>query len=150
MLSEGDEAAIKAREAELQEAIPEALGVRLLGTDVGEPNYDAIPPITYASIEMMRKSAADGESPAPEVLLMGEKEQHVAVVTPLKVADDAPVIGHVLVGLDVATLSKAVKDADLMIIINKRKAQRYQWERQAEKIRERWSEPPALINPFDK
>ncbi len=112
LLAAGDAVALREQEAALVEAVPGALGVRVIQSDLREPNYDAVPPITYASLEMMRQAGASGEAPEPEVLLAGEKEQHVAVLRPVVGADGA-VAGFVLFGLDVDLLAKAVARADM-------------------------------------
>jgi phosphomannomutase/phosphoglucomutase len=110
LLAAGDAAALQAQEAALLAAIPRALGVRIFPSILRDPNYDAVPPVTYASLEMMR-AAESGAAPPPEVLLVGEKEQHIAIVRAVKA--EGSVRGFVLLGLDVTLLSEAVSKADL-------------------------------------
>ena len=110
LLAAGDAAALQAREAALLAAIPRALGVRIFTSILRDPNYDAVPPVTYASLEMMR-AAESGAAPPPEVLLVGEKEQHIAIVRAVKA--EGSVRGFVLLGLDVTLLSEAVSKANL-------------------------------------
>ena len=111
LLAAGDTDALRAQEAQLSAAIPRALGTRIFTSHQREPNYEAVPPVTYASLEMMRGAAETGTAPPPEVLLFGEREQHIALVRPI--ATDGTVHGFVLLGLEVALLSDAVSNADL-------------------------------------
>jgi len=112
LLADADASALREQEARLAAAVPGVLGVRIITPDLDEPDYDAVPPITYASLEMMREAASSGEAPAPEVLLLGEPEEHIAVLRPLA-APDGTVIGHALFGISVDVLTEAVAGARL-------------------------------------
>ncbi|MFT5174253.1 MAG: phosphomannomutase/phosphoglucomutase [Gammaproteobacteria bacterium] len=102
LLMSEDEEALRAQETSIAAAMQGVLGLRILPRlDDRKPDYAATPPITYASLGMMRAAAQDGESPRPEVLLFGEAEQHIAVVRALPNADDKSIVGFVLIGLDV-------------------------------------------------
>ena len=116
LLADGDQEAMHSREEALMTAIEGAVGIRILARqDDRKPDYAAKPPITYASLQMMRAAAQDGESPPPEVLLFGEPEQHIALLRALKGAEDEAVSGFILIGLDVkaikARFSRAQTDA---------------------------------------
>jgi phosphomannomutase/phosphoglucomutase len=111
LLADGDPAALRAQEAALAGAIPHTLGVRIFVSVLRDPDYAAMPPVTYASLEMMRAAAESATASPPEVLLLGEQEQHIAVVWP--VASAGTVHGFVLLGLDVALLGDAVAKADM-------------------------------------
>ncbi len=109
-LEAGDGDALRASEAALAEAVPGTLGVRIIDTTLREPNYDAVPPITYASLEMMRAADESEEPPRPEVLLQGQPEEHIALLRALRTADGR-VAGHVLFGLELSLLARAVAGA---------------------------------------
>lgn len=101
LVAAGDSAALSAQESALAGAIENAVGVRVLERkDDRRPDYDAKPPVTYASLEMMRAAVQEDAPPRPEVLLFGQDEQHVAVVRALRNEAGDAVIGFVLIGLD--------------------------------------------------
>ena len=112
LLMSEDEQALRAQETSIAATMQGVLGLRILPRlNDRKPDYAVMPPITYASLGMMRSAEQGGESPAPEVLLFGEAEQHIAVVRALPNADDKSVVGFVLIGLDVkpivATFARA-------------------------------------------
>jgi phosphomannomutase/phosphoglucomutase len=110
VLGAGEPAALRAREAALEAATAGALGARLIGPGVGEPSSDdRMPPITYAALGMMQ-AAAQGEQPAPEVLLHGQPQAHVAVLRSVA-GEGGAVAGYVLIGFDTGRLEEAVAGA---------------------------------------
>jgi len=112
LVEAGGGEALRAREAALAAAVPGTLGVRIMDGQLREPDYASVPPITYASLEMMRTAAESDAPPPTEVLLQGQPEAHIAMLRALR-SETGAVVGYVLFGLDASLLAKAVAGAAL-------------------------------------
>ncbi|MDJ0890445.1 MAG: phosphomannomutase/phosphoglucomutase [Gammaproteobacteria bacterium] len=110
LLESGDPDRLRAREQAVAAGSTLILGVRLLPVGQTKVDYDAIPPLTYATLEMLATSEQKGEAPRPEVQLMGTKGRHVALLSRIE-DDQGRLSGHLLVGLDVGLLQSALDKA---------------------------------------
>ncbi len=110
LLATGDEAARSEFAAAIAAARPEILGVRLLDADVSEVNYDSTPPVSYATLDQLRRTRETGKQQPAEVHFYGDERQHIALVVPVP-GNDGALAGFVLLGLDVGLLKSAEKAA---------------------------------------
>jgi len=110
-LQSGDRDAIRAAEAEL-EANEDVLRARALGLDVDRPDYDSTPPLSYAALDMMRRTEASGKALAPEVHLIGSEDEHVAMHVRLENAAGA-LVGHLLLAIELDLLRDATDSVKL-------------------------------------
>ena len=83
------------------------LRARLVKPELDEPDYDNMPPLTFASLEMMQR--ATQEEVGPEVHLFGAEGQHIAWLRKLETADQE-LTGYLFWALDVSLLNKALAE----------------------------------------
>ncbi len=107
LLSE-NEPQMRQQEQRLQQLLPDALRVRLLlkGWDALDP--DATPPLSYASLDMLRSAERSGKPSPAEVHLFGTAQQHVAMAVPVFSTDGGPVIGVLHVAYPFDRLSQTL------------------------------------------
>lgn len=98
---------LKEREVALAAAAPEILGVRLLALGVVEVDYASVPPLTYASVAMMRQSEQEGKAPPAEAQLSGSDLRHIALLVRVTDAENR-LVGHALFGLEVPVVQSAL------------------------------------------
>ena len=103
--------AIEQAEAELAGAADKLLGARLLTVDASDTDYESVPPISFATLDMLRRSKKQGENPPPEVHLFGAEGQHVAGVRRLTDGDE--LIGYLLLGIDLSLLTDAIQSVNV-------------------------------------
>ena len=103
--------AVREAEASLVAATDKVIGARLLEPGVNDTDYDSLPPISFATLDMLRRSIKSGEEPAPEVHLFKQDGRHIATVYRLTSGED--LVGHLLLGVDVAVLTDAMKGVDV-------------------------------------
>ena len=92
--------------------VPGLLGIRLLRESDAAPDYDSVPPVTYAALAMLREAKASASDPLPEILLAGKPQEHVAVLKRI-VDAKGEVQGHLLLGFDTQAIKRSLKDAGL-------------------------------------
>jgi len=107
-----DQQGLKDREVTLAATAPGVLGVRLLAPGVDEVDYGSVPPLTYASVAMMRLSEKEGEAPPPEAQLSRSDLRHIALLVRVTDAENR-LVGHALFGLEVPTVQWALDAAPL-------------------------------------
>ena len=106
LLDGGDPQAITAGEQSLMSAVSGTKGLRVLSVDVNETDYESKPPISYASLDLLRRGREDEKVPL-EVHLFGGENAHVAAVSPVK-DSGGTLRGQVLAGLDLARIKTAM------------------------------------------
>lgn len=104
LLVAGDQDALRDREAAIAAELPGLLRVRLLPLGVVEPDTRSKPPLTYASLALLRRAETTPETLAAEALLMGSPEAHVVMVGRLR-AEDGTLAGLVHFSIDPARLN---------------------------------------------
>ncbi len=104
-LLSGDQEAIKKQEQLLTSQLPKVLGVRILPADIRAIDPDSVPPITYATLDLVRR-VAKGERLFPEVIGVGTPNAHVALIEPIKVENR--LIGFLLAGFKLEVINDAL------------------------------------------
>ena len=107
LLASGDADELVAAQTELTERYPDVLSARLLQPGVDWVDYSASPPLSYAALDMLRRSETSGSAPLPEVHLFGTKDQSVAIVRRIE-SPDGKLAGHLLLGMDVSIVQRAL------------------------------------------
>lgn len=100
-MAAGDQAALDEQVHRLRELFPSVLRIRFIA--VGDERLDetAVPPLSYACLELARMAEA-GQLPPVEAHLYGTKVQHIDMLRP--VVGPQGVVGSLMVTLDVAVL----------------------------------------------
>jgi phosphomannomutase/phosphoglucomutase len=112
LLQGGDAGAISAAEETLAAAGDAVIRVRILKLGHSEPDYETSPPLSYAALDLLRRSEKDGQAPPVEVHLKGDKDENIAVARRLE--DEKGVLfGHVLVALKLNVLASAIAQAQV-------------------------------------
>ncbi len=83
------------------------LRVRLLAPGPHSVDYESTPPMSYAGLEMLRRSESEIATPLPEAHLFRSEGRHIAVLYRLKGADGA-LAGHLLYTLNTTLLQQAL------------------------------------------
>jgi len=99
---------LRQQESRLQQLLPAALRVRLLPKGWDELDADATPPLSYASLDILRGAERSGVPSPAEVHLFGTPQQHVAMAVPVFSEDGGPVIGVLHVAYPFATLTQTL------------------------------------------
>ena len=106
-----DTKALVAAEVLIAAEGPNVLTARALKPEGHRRDYDTDPPLTYAALDMLRRSASSGSVPPPEV--HGAKQRHVTVL--YRFADSERLLGHLVLSLDLAFLTKALAELPVSI-----------------------------------
>ena len=106
LISAGDSAAMQAYAGEIAASRSEVIGARLLPVDVSEVDYEVVPPVSYATLDLVRRTREAGEEQPAEVHFFGDERQHLALLVPVPAAGDAAV-GFVLIGVGVELIESA-------------------------------------------
>ena len=106
MLSENDVVAQRAKEQELGYLFPDSIGVRLLRPGIIDVDLESSPPLSYATIAMLRDSETKEKPPLAEVHMFGSPQQHINMVRPVLSATGRKIVGNLLVSLQVPGLQK--------------------------------------------
>lgn len=99
---------LRQQERRLQRLLPETLRVRLLPKGWEELDPDAVPPFSYASLDIVRGVARSGKPSLAEVHLFGKSQQHVAMAVPVFSSDGGPLVGVLHVAYPFDTLATTV------------------------------------------
>ncbi|MEQ8233973.1 MAG: hypothetical protein RKL32_19890, partial [Gammaproteobacteria bacterium] len=108
-LRAAERARLAALAATLTPQLDGALALRLLPPDVREAALDASPPLTYASISLLRRARETGKAPRIEAHLAGTDDEHVVVIEPVA-PDGGALLGFVHLSLDVDVVRDALRD----------------------------------------
>ncbi|WP_127474560.1 hypothetical protein [Sulfurivermis fontis] len=100
-LKAGDQTALDEHVARLRVLFPSVLRIRFIARGDDRLDENAVPPLSYACLELARTAEA-GQEPPVEAHLYGTKVQHVDLLRP--VVGDKEIVGSLLVTLDVAVL----------------------------------------------
>lgn len=112
LVSRGDPAAIRGAEREIAAANPAILRAWLLRPGAGEVDYSTHPPLSYASLDLLSRSARSEEPILPEIHLYGGKDEHIADVRRLE-DGNGRLVGQVLLALDTSLLQQAMNAVPL-------------------------------------
>jgi phosphomannomutase/phosphoglucomutase len=106
LLNRGDDAGLRAKIAEIAAADENVISARILGPGYSQIDYDSKPPLGYATLDLLRRSEADGKAPPMEVHLKGQDDEHIAVLWRIEGARNA-LLGHLMVFLKLDALTAA-------------------------------------------
>ena len=119
-LRSGDPTQLTAVAAEMVPVLPHILALRVLPAAARDPDMDAQPPLTFASMSMIRRAREEGRAPPAEVHLAGTAGEHIAllarVTAPHGGESAATLLGFVHLSVDpdvVRTLLSAKPPADV-------------------------------------
>ncbi|MEQ8662486.1 MAG: phosphomannomutase/phosphoglucomutase, partial [Gammaproteobacteria bacterium] len=85
------------------------LALRLLPAAVRDAALDASPPLTYASISLMRRARESGEMPRVEAHLAGTDDEHVVLIEAVA-PEGGPLLGFVHLSLDPDVVRDALRN----------------------------------------
>jgi phosphomannomutase/phosphoglucomutase len=111
-LASADRAAMVAVEQALSAATPGAKGVRLIDMRRREPDDAGVPPISFATLDLIRGSKKSGEQPPVEVHLYGTEGEHLAIIRRINDASGG-LAGHALFAFALDDVKAAVSSVSL-------------------------------------
>lgn len=94
-------------EQKLQARFPEALRFRLLPETLPPPDHKADPPLSYACLDLLQRSAGSPDRPRAEAHLLGEPGDHLDLATVIREGGD--VRGYMLLSLRPRWLSRRLQ-----------------------------------------
>lgn len=107
LLSAGDGAALRRREAALRELFPSAMRVRLLPAGFDTPDNGSSPPISYACLDLIQRAERHKQAPPAELHLPGTRHGHIDLVHAIR-DRNGRVVGSLLVSLPPDLLQQSV------------------------------------------
>lgn len=113
-LADGRETELAALAERLRPDLPHVLALRLLPAATRDPDLDSHPPLTYASISMIRHARVDGKTPPVEVHLAGDGDEHMVFMAPVRdprAADVSAPLGFVHLAVHPAVVREVVTKA---------------------------------------
>lgn len=108
LIEHGDESALTQRAAQLRQAFPSALALRIYRKGSESLDNNATPPVGYACLDLMNRVERGDLNPAIEVHAPNTPQQHVEIVRPI--LKGGQVIGVVQLALNVKIISDWLKD----------------------------------------
>ena len=114
LLKAGDAGAIRAAEETLAATSDVVIRVRILEPGHSETDYETSPPLSYAGLDLLRRSETDGQAPPFEVHLKGDENENIAVARRLE-DDDGTLFGHLLVAIKLNVLASAIAQAQVPV-----------------------------------
>lgn len=109
LLETGSEAELVQRAAFLGSLFPDALRVRLLKPGLSQEDLSASPPITFATVDMLRQAETGATPPALEVHAAGTPQQHINMVQPVSGRRGDGIVGHLMVSFSPQALQRILK-----------------------------------------
>ncbi len=100
--------ALRQKEQNLAKLIPSALRVRLLRADNREVDNESHPPLTYASLDMLRRARTMTSAVNAEVHLFGHADEHIEVLQRINNTDQQ-LLGFVHLSLTLDPLKAAME-----------------------------------------
>ena len=110
-LTSGDQAQQQAGAAQLLDKVPQAKAVRLIPKWTRKRSMEGPLPISYATLDMMRQTMANERPQRAEVHMVGQPEEHIAIMRRIGSVEDPA--GVALVALPVELLRSAVSSVPL-------------------------------------
>ena len=96
------------KEVELAYLFPSAVRVRILPPGLEDVDPEASPPISYATLDMLRRAETSDEPPAAEVHLLGTPQQHINMVRRILSVNGRRIVGHLMVNFPLPMLQDAL------------------------------------------
>jgi phosphomannomutase/phosphoglucomutase len=104
----GDEAGLRQTEAAIGRYLPEAMRIRLLPVGWNELDEAAVPPLSYASLDILRMAERSKKVTRIEAHQFGTKGQHFALAAPVLAAEGGEVVGLVHIALPLKLVQQLV------------------------------------------
>ena len=105
-----DFSGLRQQEADLSKLLPSALKVRLLPKEWNEADNSSIPPLSFASLDLLRTVEKSG-APAPaEIHQLGSAHQHIALAVPVKSSATGAVVGVLHLALPFKLVTDVLRD----------------------------------------
>lgn len=112
LFEQGDDGAVKAKAQELGALSDNVMGVRIIRPGADETNYADFPPLSYAVLDLIRRSEEKGEAPGVEIHFKGEDTENIAVLRRVE-SGDGHLVAHVLIALKPSVLTSAVAKTEV-------------------------------------
>lgn len=108
LIKNGDDAALKQRAAQLYQAFPYALALRIFRNGTARLDNTTTPQIGYACLDLINSTERGDLTPPIEVHVPNTPQQHVEIVRPI--LDHGKVIGALELALDIKVLRIWLQD----------------------------------------
>jgi phosphomannomutase/phosphoglucomutase len=112
LLNSGDQEGVAAIVAEIVAADENVINARVIEPGHAQIDYDASPPLGYATLDLLRRSEKDGKAPPMEVHLKGQDDEHIAVLRRIEGAQGV-LLGHLIIYLKLDALKSATAKTKL-------------------------------------
>ncbi len=112
LLNSGDDESVAAKADEISAADENVIQARVLEPGHSQIDYDASPPLGYATLDLLRRSEKDGKAPPMEVHLKGQDDEHIAVLRRIEGAEGV-LLGHLIIYLKLDALKAAASQVNL-------------------------------------
>ena len=109
-VSAPDKAVREQLAGELAKALPGALRLRLLPPDVAQPDESSRPPLSYVTLDQIRRALTDAQPASAELHAVGTPDQHLSVVQ--RMPPSGPVVGLLQLALPLSILTEALATLD--------------------------------------
>ena len=97
--------------AEHMPALDDVLALRILPPATRDPQTDATPPLSFASISMLRKARNEGTNQPAEVHLAGNEQEHLVMLERMEDGVDSDLIGFVHLSISPNIVRQALASA---------------------------------------
>lgn len=105
---EKDQASLDKKAAQIMALIPDAKSIRFLPHKLRTTDESMVPPISYASMELVNRAAKSATPPRAEIHQFGQKHQHVAFAKRIIHRRTNTVIGVLQVTFPISVLQHSV------------------------------------------
>ncbi len=105
-LNSGDDEGVAEKMEEISAADENVISVRVLKPGYSKIDYEATPPLGYATLDLLRRSETEQKAPPMEVHLKGKEDEHIAVLRRIEGAEGV-LLGHLIVYLKLDALNAA-------------------------------------------
>lgn len=96
--------------ADITKAVPGTLRVRLLPADVAQPDESTRPPLSYVTLDQIRRAMADAHPAPAELHALDTPDQHLSLVQ--RVPLEGPAIGLLQLALPLSFLTESLARMD--------------------------------------
>lgn len=105
-----DISGLRQQETKLSKLLPSALKVRLLPKEWNEADNSSIPPLSFASLDLLRTVEKSGVSAPAEIHQFGSEYQHIALAVPVKSSTNGAVVGVLHLALPFKLITSVLKN----------------------------------------
>ncbi|HSS63880.1 MAG TPA: phosphomannomutase/phosphoglucomutase [Gammaproteobacteria bacterium] len=106
LLNSGDDEGVAEKISEITAVDENVISARVLKPGYSQIDYDATPPLGYATLDLLRRSEKDGKAPPMEVHLKGQDSEHIAALRRIEGAEGL-LLGHLIIFLKLDALDAA-------------------------------------------